>query len=88
MGKAIRCVLPQFVDKGRCCALSANLPYEFVGQQSMWGPTMSKNHLNTEALTTEFGLRTSETRCVSFILPVSSQEFVTPGCGSALHFQK
>ena len=31
----------------------------------MLGPTMSKNHLNTEALTTDFVLRTSQTRYVS-----------------------
>ena len=45
-------VLPQFVGKGHFCDLSANLP-EFVGQQSMGGPTMSKNHLKSEALTTD-----------------------------------
>ena len=33
-----------------------NLPYGFVGQQSLWGPTMSKHRLNAEVLTTNLFL--------------------------------
>ena len=66
VGKAIRCMLPRFVGKRRFCAVSNKFA------EIMLGPTMSKNHLNTEALTTDFVLRTSGTRYVSSILPASS----------------
>ena len=91
VGKAIRCVLPQSVDKGCFCELSANLPVWICWATINVGTYHVQQSPQQWSFDNRFVLRASASRYGSSVLPVSNQEFATPCCRSTLHritFQK